>query len=283
LETIHVCQLVGYYGYGGVNSVAMSLSQALSKFNGGKYNVTYLCRNLNMKQAKEHRFNIVELKPSNTYALWKLLEKQDKYDIIHCHDIYALPGLLRRSEDSSEKYVYTHHGIVPLEYTRKKDYPGSLFAKRCGKKGIRNMDMNIAISRYIMDDLRKNFESKNNIIIPNGVDLNRLDELGTCSSRTNTMSGNPKLLCVSILDRQKGHEFLIRSMVSIRKEYPGADLTIVGKGRLEGQLRRLVSRLGLDGCVTLTGYLPEPELYRYYHDCDVLMVPSYCLYTILFS
>ena len=271
-----VCQLVGYYGYGGVMKVAADLSQALMDKKNGKYDVTYLCRSSEVERSPDHTFRIVELKPRNTYSLWKILEDYKEFDIIHCHDIYALPGLMRRRKRYEEKHVYTHHGIVPRQYCRKSDYPGTLFADRCGKRGIPNTDMNIAISDYIMDVLITKYKSKNQMKIPNGVDLNRMLKIGAeDKDQDYLMDGDPKLLCVSILERQKGQEFLIRSMESIKKQYPKASLTIVGKGRMEGQLRKLVNKLDMGNCVNLVGFVHDFRLYKYYNDCDVLMTPSY--------
>jgi glycosyltransferase involved in cell wall biosynthesis len=68
------------------------------------------------------------------------------------------------------------------------------------------------------------------------------------------------VLCVAALRPHKNQELLIRAL----PELP-PDVTVVLAGRHEEyaeRLRELASRLGVDGRVRLTGYVPDPELER---------------------
>ncbi|MES5481935.1 glycosyltransferase family 4 protein [Bradyrhizobium sp. INPA03-11B] len=63
------------------------------------------------------------------------------------------------------------------------------------------------------------------------------------------------------LERYKGHHRLIAAMPGLIRRMPNARLHIVGTGPYEGELRRLVSALGLDDQVTIAG-IPGSERQR---------------------
>ncbi|TWC07548.1 glycosyltransferase involved in cell wall biosynthesis [Bradyrhizobium macuxiense] len=63
------------------------------------------------------------------------------------------------------------------------------------------------------------------------------------------------------LERYKGHHRLIAAMPGLIRRMPNARLHIVGTGPYEGELRRLVSALGLDDRVTIAG-IPGSERQR---------------------
>ena len=118
---ISVCQVFGDYNYGGIARVAVDLSSRLKD----DFQVTMLCRKAIRKP--EEGFALVELKPRNTLDLWHKLSRIEGFDIIHCHDVYALPALVRNKRRKA-KIVYTHHGIVPLKYSRPKDFSGRVLS-----------------------------------------------------------------------------------------------------------------------------------------------------------
>ncbi len=65
----------------------------------------------------------------------------------------------------------------------------------------------------------------------------------------------PLLLYVGRIAFEKNIEFLIESYARVRREASQAMLVIAGEGPAEGALRRLVTKLGLDGDVRFVGYL----------------------------
>ena len=83
------------------------------------------------------------------------------------------------------------------------------------------------------------------VVVPNGGDLPRLAP---------AMARNDdKQLIVSIgrLVRYKGHQRAIEAMPHVLRRLPDARLHILGEGPYEGELRRLVRRLGLIDHVTI--------------------------------
>ncbi|MBI5233958.1 MAG: glycosyltransferase [Deltaproteobacteria bacterium] len=82
------------------------------------------------------------------------------------------------------------------------------------------------------------------------------------------------LLTVARLDERKGHDMVINAISSLRGKHPEIIYLIVGKGREEQRLRRLVEDKGLREHVIFAGYVPDEELPDYYNLCDIFVLPN---------
>lgn len=80
-------------------------------------------------------------------------------------------------------------------------------------------------------------------IIQNGGDLPRGDGAAGVVPGRIVSSGR--------LERYKGHQRVIEALPIVRQSVPDATLRILGSGPYEGQLRSLISTLGLGTCVTI--------------------------------
>ena len=70
----------------------------------------------------------------------------------------------------------------------------------------------------------------------------------------------------------KGQQHLLRAAAIVRSQLPDARFLLVGLGPNEQELRREVSRLGLDGTVTFTGFREDAP--RIAAALDVYVQPS---------
>jgi glycosyltransferase involved in cell wall biosynthesis len=71
---------------------------------------------------------------------------------------------------------------------------------------------------------------------------------------------------------RKGLDCLIEAMSELKKD--GAVLDLVGSGREYQRIARLVADRGLQRHVSMPGYVPSEQLYRYYHRADIFVLPS---------
>lgn len=98
-------------------------------------------------------------------------------------------------------------------------------------------------------------------VVPNGVDLDRF-------APAEELSGGPRplrLITVGRLSATKRLPVLIEMVESLREEGCDVQLTIVGGGALENELRGRISAEGFRGMVTMTGRQDAdrmPEIYR---------------------
>ncbi|HVV08767.1 glycosyltransferase family 4 protein [Amycolatopsis sp.] len=113
--------------------------------------------------------------------------------------------------------------------------------------------------------------------LPSGVDteLFRPDPAARAEIRARHGLGDrPTVVCVSRLVPRKGQDMLIHAMPELRKLVPDVALLIVGGGPYRKRLSQLVTALGLESDVVLTGSVPWPELPAHYAAGDVFAMPA---------
>lgn len=86
--------------------------------------------------------------------------------------------------------------------------------------------------------------------------------------------GKTVLLTVARLDERKGQDIIIETLYLMKKEYSNIVYVIVGKGREEKRLRRLVDDRELQDSVIFAGYVPDEDIPDYYNLCDIFVLPN---------
>ncbi|MCP8309558.1 MAG: glycosyltransferase family 4 protein, partial [archaeon] len=88
------------------------------------------------------------------------------------------------------------------------------------------------------------------------------------------LSDNQVILFVGRLVRQKGLEYLIKSLPQIIKTVPKAMLVVVGDGPFKAELIRLSQELGVTKHVRFLGTYPYDRIQEVYQMADVVVLPS---------
>lgn len=83
-----------------------------------------------------------------------------------------------------------------------------------------------------------------------------------------------RLLTVGNLVPRKGHLVLIAAIAELRAAGEEVELVIIGDGPMRSPIEESVRRLGLDGAVTLRGWVGEDELRQTIQGCRALVMPS---------
>jgi glycosyltransferase involved in cell wall biosynthesis len=84
-----------------------------------------------------------------------------------------------------------------------------------------------------------------------------------------------RLLCVGRLIERKGQHHLLRSFAQLRVRHTQAlQLTLVGTGDSEPELRQLAQALGLADAVYFQGFVPRAEMPEVYRHADIFVLPS---------
>jgi rhamnosyl/mannosyltransferase len=109
-------------------------------------------------------------------------------------------------------------------------------------------------------------------VVPFGIDVERFAATQTTIARAEELlSGRarPVVLFVGRLIYYKGADVLMRAMRDV-----DADLVIIGRGPLEGELRSLADSLGIADRVTFLPPVTAGDLVAWYHAADVFCLPS---------
>lgn len=182
--------------------------------------------------------------------------RQDEIDILHMHLFGAdLHGTLAAAYSSIRKVVTLH-----------SPYEDNAW-QRLGYAGIfRAADVVVAVSQHARDCMTRRYGRlrRKAIVIPNGVDLARFAVGRTKDAIRRTLGlpiGAPLVGTIGRLNRQKGHETLLRAFAQMKARVPDAQLVLVGEGELHDHLQRIAARLGVTGVVRFLGSRSDvPEL-----------------------
>lgn len=92
-------------------------------------------------------------------------------------------------------------------------------------------------------------------VIGNPIDV---DDVARLAAAPATLPGDPALLAVGRLSRQKGFDLLLPAFARLVATAPAAHLTIAGTGVDEAALRTLARTLGIAERVTFRGFVDDP-------------------------
>ena len=200
------------------------------------------------------------------YRKAKKILEEENFDVVHIHEPLTpmLPvAVLRHSESLN---IGTFHAYRPdphpvLEYS-------DVLLKRLANK----LDGRIAVSMAARDYISRYFPGDYRII-PNGVDLDFFQSMAKPIERF--CDGRPNILFVGRLEKRKGFGFLLDAFKIVQAEIPQARLLVVGAFDDDDKkpFVEYVRRNRIHG-VRFIGHVPEEELPRYYHTCDVFCAPS---------
>lgn len=128
----------------------------------------------------------------------------------------------------------------------------------------------VAVSDHLGRYARSVAPTLNYRVIYNGVDT---DLFRPDAAKPLSITGPIRLLSVGRLVEWKGMQFIIEAMTQLLDM--DVNLTIIGRGYYEADLRRLAARLGVQDRVTFLSNVAHEELPEQYRQADVFVLPSY--------
>ncbi|MFA5054957.1 MAG: glycosyltransferase family 4 protein [Dehalococcoidia bacterium] len=194
------------------------------------------------------------------------LMKDNHYDV--CHAFFGIPC-------GAMAYLFKRR-LSYIVSLRGSDVPG--FNKRFSAeyvvlkpiiKEVWRRSASVVANSQGLKELALRSDPKRNIdIIYNGID--------TAQFIPGSGGGDKvKILCVSRLIGRKGISHLIESAPIIKEKYNGKfEISIVGEGNLEQELRALSASLGADDVVSFAGYVEHSKLPEIYAGSDIFILPS---------
>ncbi len=134
---------------------------------------------------------------------------------------------------------------------------------------IKRSDAIVVVSDAIKKELTSVTRHDNRIhVIPMGVDLQNRFVSGKSKKHIKS------ILFVGRLIKQKGADCLISAFSSVIKKHPDANLTIIGSGREEENLKQIVKRLNLDLYINFKGAVANDKIVEHYKNSEVFVFPS---------
>lgn len=207
-----------------------------------------------------------------SYQLAKIIKHQHP-NCIHVH-MRMLEYLLRISFLlKGIKLFYTCHNEPHLFFENKKSY----LEKRAAIKLIRNNGLQlIALHDEMRKELNHMFNVNNTIVIHNGVDFSRFENVRIDKDAyRNSIGLSSEDFIVGHIGRfnkQKNHTFLLKIFALIVEKKSNAKLLLIGDGALRNQVEKEIDNLNLrNKCVILEHRADIPQLLA---SMDVFLFPS---------
>lgn len=152
----------------------------------------------------------------------------------------------------AEEHVYHHEN---KRYIRKLD------------KALKNIDYLLPASKYLTNDYKEKLKSKAKIeYIP--LTINYFPE-----KPSNMVKNN--IIAVGRLEPEKGFEDLVTIISKVVKTNKNIKLTIIGDGSQRKIIEQKIINFNLEKNITITGYLTQEELKKYYRNASLLVNTSY--------
>lgn len=119
-----------------------------------------------------------------------------------------------------------------------------------------------------LEERAKRLGAAKTLVIPNGVDFKRLEEIQKEQPKQPTIS------VVARLSKEKGLDDLIKSLPLIAKKFPDIKLVMVGDGNMRSELMFLTKELGVAERVRFMGALPNEQAMREVAHSSIFVLPS---------
>ncbi len=162
------------------------------------------------------------------------------------------------------------------------------FTRRLGRRsvlrlaGVRAMDRAfVALGRFLPvtavgNDLAKRYGSRRKAALPMVVSLVPAEAVVEPRPKRRTRR-TVRLLTVGRLDREKNPLLLVEALSLLEAAEPGRfHLHWIGRGEMEGEVRSLAAKRGVEASLSLVGYVPfGDELLDVYRSADIFVHVSF--------
>lgn len=191
------------------------------------------------------------------------LQAGERFDLVHVNESHALTAA----------WLARTHQRVPLIISRRVGYP--LGKGWFARKRFEAASAIIANSQWVAEQAAASGAPREKLkVVYEGVDIPALPgpEVRREARRGWKISNEPLLGCAGVLSSDKGHEFVIRALAELRREFPSARLLLAGDGPARPQLESLAQSLGMQDAVIFAGFIKQIE--TVYQALDLFVFPS---------
>lgn len=190
------------------------------------------------------------------------LFRREKPDVVHTHRYvmqYVIPAAVAAGV---KKRFHTVHNVAQKETTQKAQKLNRLFYRFCHV-------VPVALSREVQMTVEERYglPAERVPVIFNGISLE------CCITKTEYRTdGSLQFLHIGRFSVQKNHRMLLEAFRKVLDRGVKAQLTLVGTGELEEEIRKQAEQLDLLDSVTVFG--TTGNVYPLLHEADAFLLPS---------
>lgn len=274
-----ICQIIGKWVGGGVESVVMNYYKNIDK---NKFQYDFICdsdsTNIPYEEIKKLGGRVILIPPyQKAFKYHKELKKifkENNYKIVHSHinTLSVFPLFAAKCAGVKVRIAHSH------STTNKKEWKKNLL-----KQLLRPFAKLFATDYFCCSELAgrwlfgdKEYDKGNVYLLNNAIDLDKFkyDEKERFKKRKEFGISNDTLVIGHIgrFVEQKNHRFLIDIFNEVHKINPNSVLLLAGQGPLQEEIKEKVNYLKLSNSVIFLGQRSDAnELYQVF---DVFLLPS---------
>jgi glycosyltransferase involved in cell wall biosynthesis len=268
------CGGIGYYVYN-LSKALIQRGHELTVLTRGSWNHKYLHEYFDDIDVYRVRFIPVypfHVKLHSIFLKRFMKELSLDFDIIHLHS-----PLVPAVEEAIPKVVTEHNTTANVISKMKMSDMHSIITRLFSKifidqdiKTLKSSDRIVTISYSCARDIINEYGIKKTIhVVKNGVDTRIFIP-------SNDISVGKHILYTGRLVNEKGLFDLVECARHVCKDYPSIKFVLVGKGPIEGQIRKKINNLDLKSNFELVGYINDRnKLINYYQNSLIYVLPSY--------
>jgi glycosyltransferase involved in cell wall biosynthesis len=198
----------------------------------------------------------------------RALLRSGRFDVVHANEAHAVTAvwLARRSGEAR---------ACPFVISRRVGYP--IGKSPLARARYRAAARIVANSKWVAEQAAASGAPRDKLVVVyEGAEIHprfTREQQQAARSRWGISQATPLLGCMGVLLPDKGQEWLIRALVEVRKEFPGAKLLLAGDGPSRGKLEFLAKQLDLESDVIFAGFVKEVE--NVYAALDIFLLPSF--------
>ena len=205
--------------------------------------------------------------------------KPSDFDIAVCHDwLSAIAGIAVKDNTDLPLAFHMHSSELGRSGGR-----GSPLIKNLEYSTGQKADLDFTVSYSMEEELRGlGFPEKKVRVVWNGVDEKKYnirnfkpETLLEYRRKLGVLDDEKMILFTGRLTFVKGVDTLVRAMPAVLSRVPKSKLVVLGRGEMSGEIRAMVSQLGIASKVILVDkWVDEDERLLLYASCDLVCAPS---------
>jgi glycosyltransferase involved in cell wall biosynthesis len=205
-------------------------------------------------KSRLHTYDIVHDNQSLSYGIWAINKLAPTIATIH-HPITVDRKIAIRSVSSPLRKMkeWRWYSFVGMQKRVSRTLPRIIAVSKSAKKDI-GRDFNIPANKFS--------------IVPNGINTDLFYPIDDIERKKN------RIIVTNSADTPlKGLFFLFQAVAELNK-FQNVSVTVIGELKKDGDLVKLIRRLGIGHCIHFTGRISNGEFVRQYARATAAVVPS---------
>lgn len=168
---------------------------------------------------------------------------------------FATRLLASSTNRQTRKIAWVHCDLQNQPWPISTGVFGSLKEEKCAYE---KYDSVVCVSKQVESVMKEYYGLANTMTIYNPIDVYGIRQLASQENEWDVASSKFNVISVGRLERVKGYDELLPIIGKVRDRCNDIHLWLVGEGTQVASLKGLVKKIGIEDCITFTGFVKNP-------------------------